>query len=337
MKTIAFFLITAFLIGCTHSKEIYFSDDIKVANAIEVPHQTLKGKLVISDAIGGTYLEIVDDYLLIATSKLDTLFHLYFLNGEYITGIGVRGNGPNDFINCRPTGQSYSDTTGCYVWINDVSAAELKRIDIERSVQEKSSRVDKHLMTLPMSVNAFYVNDSTVIQEVLEENNCKLVSFCNKQVMTEEVLYKIDQSPVTSYYGNISRIDEHNHLIISAMYSINQVNFLNYKTGKRFSACVGNVTPKEDIIDIHTGLSKWVYYANLRIADNFIYALYINQNYNDAYEKEKEVQLHVFDVQGRLCKIFILDEYIINIAIDETRKILYGLSGNDCIYAYALP
>lgn len=118
------------------------------------------------------------------------------------------------------------------------------------------------------------------------------------------------------------------------MHYINQINFYNYKTGKRFSACVGSITASQNILDKETGLSKWVYYADLQVTDKNIYALYLNQDYKDAYEKKKKVELHVFGKDGTLHEILSFDQYIIGISVDMSHGILYGLSYDDCIYAY---
>jgi hypothetical protein len=63
-------------------------------------------------------------------------------------------------------------------------------------------------------------------------------------------------------------------------------------------------------------------------------ALYLNQDYKDAYEKKKKVELHVFGKDGTLHEILSFDQYIIGISVDMSHGILYGLSYDDCIYAY---
>lgn len=77
-----------------------------------------------------------------------------------------------------------------------------------------------------------------------------------------------------------------------------------------------------------------MYYADLQVTDKNIYALYLNQNYKDAYEKKKKVELHVFGKDGTLHEILSFDQYIIGISVDMSHGILYGLSYDDCIYAY---
>lgn len=281
-------------------------------------------------------MEVVGQYLWVVTPRLNNLFHIYHADGSYITGLGVKGSGPNDFINCKPTGQSHVDDEQCTIWINDVSAAELKRIDIRESIKTGSCKVDKRLPVIPMSVNSFYINDSLTIQEILTENNYKLVSSSHREILTEEPCYKIDMSSPFSCYSNVSRMDERENLIVSAMHHINQINFFNYKTGKRYSACVGEITPRHYIVDKETGLGKWVYYADLQVTEKYIYALYLNQPYNDAYEQEKKVELHVFNKEGKLQEILSLEQYLIGISVDMSKNILYGLSYDDCIYVYNL-
>ena len=333
-KTTATLAFIVFCVGCTEVRDIYYSDDIKITDGVEVPHRTLNGKLLISELLGVSYMEVVGNYLLAFTPKLNNLFHIYDANGKYITEIGIKGNGPNDFVNCKPTGQSCVNKGVCNIWINDVSSAELKRIDLNESIRMGRCIIDKRLPVIPMSANSFYMNDLVAMQEVLTENNYKWVSSSNGRILTEDPCYKIKMSSPYSCYSNISRIDECENLIVSAMHYINQINFYNYKTGKRFSACVGSITASQNILDKETGLSKWVYYADLQVTDKNIYALYLNQDYKDAYEKKKKVELHVFGKDGTLHEILSFDQYIIGISVDMSHGILYGLSYDDCIYAY---
>ena len=51
-------------------------------------------------------------------------------------------------------------------------------------------------------------------------------------------------------------------------------------------------------------------------------------------KRKKKVELHVFGKDGTLHEILSFDQYIIGISVDMSHGILYGLSYDDCIYAY---
>ena len=55
-----FFLFIVFCFdGCTEVKDIYFSDDVISTDGAAVPHRPLHGKLLVSDVIGVSYMEVV--------------------------------------------------------------------------------------------------------------------------------------------------------------------------------------------------------------------------------------------------------------------------------------
>jgi hypothetical protein len=61
----------------------------------------------------------------------------------------------------------------------------------------------------------------------------------------------------------------------------------------------------------------------------------MNQEYNEAYSVEKEMEIHVFDWQGKAIFKYIVPQYITAISIDEDQHCLYGLAINDeHIYKY---
>ena len=81
-KTTATLAFIVFCVGCTEVRDIYYSDDIKITDGVEVPHRTLNGKLLISELLGVSYMEVVGNYLLAFTPKLNNLFHIYELNSK---------------------------------------------------------------------------------------------------------------------------------------------------------------------------------------------------------------------------------------------------------------
>lgn len=336
MKNILRFAILLSIWGCTSVPNVYFTDNLNQIHSSSVETVSLQGHLVLDGLYGISDMKIVQNYLCLTIPKLERMLHLYSLNGDSICSIGRRGNGPNDFINCCLNGQSSVDGENAYLWINDVSNAELKRIDLTKSIKNESCYVDKHVKTLPMSVNAFYINDSLVVQEVMTERNYNLFVGNADSISEYNTLYSIDVSGPFSYYKSIFRLDPSSSFLISAMQSINQINYINWKTKERISSCVGTITKWENIVDKKTGLENWTYYADLKVTNDCVYALYMDQNYNDSYEVEKPVEIHVFDKRGKLVKILNLDKYLVHFDIDENTSTLYGLMNDSEIYSYKI-
>lgn len=336
MKNILYVFLMFCLCSCNQTADIYFSNNMRHFKYDDVEVSSLQGQLVLDGLYGVSDMAVIGNYLCLVTPNLDKLFHFYTLDGDSVLALGVTGEGPNDFINTRLNGQLYADEKCAYVWVDDISSALLKRINLMESIHTGACVVDKLVKTYPMSMNAFYLNDSLVVQEVMAGANYELITYSNGKVKKKETMYLIDiPSPFSSYKSKMC-IDTSSSLLVSAMYSINQINYMNYLTGERFSSCVGESTKMENIVDEETGLEKWTYYTDIKVTKQYVYALYLNQDYETAYEKEKAVELHVFDKSGTLLRVFKLNQYILSFDIDERNSVLYGLVNDTEIYSYVL-
>lgn len=78
------------------------------------------------------------------------------------------------------------------------------------------------------------------------------------------------------------------------------------------------------------------YYCKLSGNDEYVYALYMNQTYEDSFAKPKEMEIHVFSWDGKLEKILKVKEYLLTIAVDDENKFLYGRDNNNNIFKYQL-
>ena len=248
MKTFYFSIIaSAFFISCNQKiSDIYFTENIKNVNPHKVESITLDGDLVLNDMIGIGNFETTNQYLCLFTTPLDTLFHLYSLDGSYLAAFGIKGQGPNDFGSVRANGIKNTEQGQEYLWINDVNAASLKRLNITESIKKNQCIVDSIIRITPMSINAFYSNNHSIIQEIMTPNNFELVIKKNEEVQKEE-LYKINTPHPFNTYKNTMRHNSDLNMLISAMVSINQINFLNLRTKERYSICVGEHTNMENI------------------------------------------------------------------------------------------
>ena len=258
------------------------------------------------------------------------------LQGDSVTSLGVRGNGPNDFINMQLKGQSCIDDNDCCLWVNDVSSAMLKRINLTKSIEKSTCVVDKKVKTYPTSVNAFYFNDSSVVQEMMTAGNYELFTCVNGKSVSHESLYLTDVQNPFSYYKSTMRLDLSSSMLVAAMNSFNQINFLNLRTGERTTSCWGEPVNMTDLVDKDSGLEKWVYYIDIELTENQIYALFMDQSQEDAFEKEKNMEIHVFDKVGHPLKVLELDRYACAFCIDNTGSVLYALVDDSQIYRYRL-
>lgn len=337
MQHLVLIVVAAVLLlpGCAKTDNCFTEQVCRYdANSVEVV--PLHGECVLDSLIAyNLNLVAVGDYLCLTTPRLDTLFHVYSLHGDLLASFGLIGQGPNDFANTQIKGQVGQGATGCYIWVNDVSSAALKRVNLTESVRAHTCKVDMIVKTYPMSVNAFYVNDSVVVQEVMSDSNYKLFTCKNGQAVSQETLYKEDVQTPFSVYKSEMRLDPSSDLLVMAMNSMNQVNFLHLKTGERLAACVGEQTDMEEVVDKDTQLEKWTYYVDVELTRSHVYAMYMNQDYSSSFSEEKEIDIHVFDKDGRLEKILRLDHYLWGFWIDDAETMLYAYNDSS-VYRYRL-
>src|SRR5699024_3062138 len=90
---------------------------------------------------------------------------------------GIRGQGPNDLLNSRPTGQKEIVNEEAFIWVNDISNNSIKKVNLSKSVFEQELLIDSALSTYPMTMNAFKLNDSTTICESMTHDNYTLIKY----------------------------------------------------------------------------------------------------------------------------------------------------------------
>ena len=121
------------------------------------------------------------------------------------------------------------------------------------------------------------------------------------------------------------------------MHSLNQINFINMQNGKRKSLIIGkDKLTYEKVIDKQTGLENHTYYCDLVVSADRIYALWMDQAYEDAFDVPKNQEIHVFDWSGKPIARWNIPEYIYKFTIDHTHQFLYGLGIEENVYRYPL-
>lgn len=324
--------------GCNNSKN-FFSNKVKIVDdKFEISNIISGEKLPVVDIYSISSLICFDEYLLILTPRANNVFNVLTLNGEIVSQFGTIGRANDEVVNCQFNGQIEKiDGDNC-IWINDVSKARIVLIDIDKSIEKNKIVIVKEMNTPPMSVYSFCVNDSVLVAEELTGNNFEFLKH-NILLNTffQEILYNDDSQNAFSLYKSIWRLDPHGNRIIGAMQSVNQINFYSIDDHERCSIVIGKQrTEKDKLIDAETGLPHTVTFCDLEMTDSYIYALYMNQDQDGAYEKVKPQELLVFDLDGNLDKVICLNEYIIDIAISRNEEYLYGRTPDDNIYRYKL-
>ncbi len=336
------FAVVVLLFTSCKETPLYFSDSLKEYKSSDVQHtDTLEGTTIIDEVMGAYSLSVVDSIICVANRQRDTMFSLFSLTGDSLATVGVLGQGPADFTSNRLNGQtSFTNHEGASVWVNDVNASALKRLNLTQSIAIGKSQVDSIIPIRPMVKNAYILGD-TLIQEVIGDGNYNIsLSSLGDKWTEEEPLYRlpVDFSDLFMFYnGTMAVSPDGKHLVI-ALSAINQINILEL-TGarKRLAISVGGVMPPAEVLDPETQTPSHGYYIDLALDDKYIYALYENLPYTASEDERQSTELHVMDYNGDLIAILPLDRFISAIAYSSADNSIYALAdATEAIVRYDL-
>ena len=331
-------IIAAILNSCGNQSH-YFGDSLKVYDYKEVDHsKELSGTPIIKEAIGAYSINVVDTIICLANHKTDLLFSLYNINGDSIVSIGRYGKGPSDFINNRMNRQNTIVNDNAGMWVVDVNAAALKHLTLTKSIRARESCVDSIIAIRPMVKNAYIAGD-TILQEIINEGNFNIsLSTVKGESFFEEPLYKytVNPSELFTFYDGSMGVSPDGSYLVSALSSINQVNILDLRTGRRRAVSVGGVKEPDDVLNRESMVPLRTYYSNLSLGDKYIYALYEDQPYINQDGENKKSVLHIIDYDGNIVSIIPLDRFLYSISYSEKNNSIYGLDDNETVWKYNL-
>ncbi len=324
------------LLSCAKApKTDYFSKDVQI---IQPSPSRLSGTLLIDSLLGISNVEVVDSFIVLISPRNEKLFNIFDFSGNPKGNFGLKGQGPNDLLNCRPTGQKETINHEVFIWVNDISNMSLKKVNLTKSILEQHLTVDDIISTYPMSLSAFKLNDSITVCESMTHDNYSLIKYdyINKSKLFEENIYLNPSENPFSLYKSLWRINHKNNIMVGAMLSINQLNLWDLDTDKKKSVVIGKPYLSDQIIDKESRLGNRTFFCDLEVSRDFIFALYMDQEYNLSYETPKEMTVFVFNWDLDLITSYVIDQYILDIAVDADQKKLYGVREDNSIFEYSI-
>lgn len=331
-------IVIIFFYGCNGRKNFFSNNVIMFDDKFEISSTIRGDKLPVANIFSISSLICLDEYLLVLTPRAKNVFNVLSLSGEILSQFGTIGRANDELMNCQFNGQIKEIDGHKCVWINDVTKTRMVLIDIDKSIQNNKITIIKEMKTPPKSVFCFCVNDSILISEQLRVNNYDLVEHnIVLNTFSENTLYIDDVANAFSLYKSIWRLDSYKSKMVGVMQSINQINIYSMVDHERYSIVIGEmITDKNELVDAETGLERRTAFCDLEMTNSYIYALYMNQEYKDAYEKSKPQEVLIFDWNGGLDRVIRLNEYIIDITVSSDGEYLYGRTLDDDIYCYKL-
>ncbi|WP_392420721.1 hypothetical protein ACF3OE_05175 [Capnocytophaga canis] len=336
-----YFILPLFFVFLSCSKEeraTVLPEKIKVENIEKVQRIKPKSKVLIDSVLGAFSIANDSKYIFLRvpeSSESKGLLQIFNKKGVLEASVLNRGGGPNDVINARIIKQRNEKNS---LWINDVTSRKLKLLNVSESISNQSAKIDEVVRFNEASAYAFFIKDSLFVLETMKNSNYWLTFFnpITETTVFDKPIYPNSSKHFTVLYQSIWAAKNDKTWIVGAMEALNQINFVSLvDTEKSFSVSLGSATDVEKAID-NEGVVKHAYYCDVATTSEYVFALKLDQVEEESYEIAKPVTVEVLDWNGKLKYVLEIDEYLLDISVDEELKKIYGLSSDDTIYEYEL-
>lgn len=272
-------------------------------------------------------LFVINDFLLVKNSNNSkNLLSVYDLTGKKYGAFANLGKARNEFTRGMSLTAQFDGKAFC---VNDVNTASLKEIDLKASLDSNKCVVKNVFSLGPRTMNSFYINDTLVVceQETRDNYGLFLINPQNKKVISKKKIYEPHKKPFNVYNSRMV-INKEKNKVAFAMRFVNQVNFMSLDSDwrKAVSLYDNAAMAKRE---------KREYYCDIATDGKYVYALYMNQTLDDAFEKEKDMEIHVMDWNGNLVKVLHSKEYLVKLAVDSNGT-LYGTDLDSNVYKYEM-
>lgn len=309
-----------------------------IKHITEVDKVRLEGEVVLEQDSGAIEIHLYDSILILRQLGDGDVFHLYKTEDLTPLGsIGKIGNGPEDFIGPRISDQFFLQDDDLHVLVFDARKSELRDLNISRSLKGKQTEfqlVDKMHPSLGLTQFLLLASDSTYVgnhgPEVYSRSKLLKVDSNDNIINTISLFPKLDGissiDPFEKYqlFFDYLRKKPDEDLFVSALTRFDQLDIFDQGLQNSISTRGPQAENKYNLSKLKQGELDRFYYRDVRVDENYIYALFHDQLISDASELEQDCEVRVFNWQGDLITTFIVD-YIINFAVDPKNQVIYGL------------
>ena len=332
MKTIYYYLLILYLFSsCNKSPNIY-SNNINIFS-FHSPI-TLSYDTIFQMPIGFEDVYIIDSLLLYITNQPNKLFQIYSEN-KNLASFGTKGKGPNEFLSISYNGQFSKTGNNIIFWINNIMKKELNAINLSQSIEKNTICISQKIRLPQISNNSIILSDSTIFLTI-EDYNTNTISniFYNHLTQKQKIqsLYQATKQDLQQTYGSIWEYNPYKKCLVTAMPSINQINFLYWENNQKYALTSGSLKDNTiESINQRPQNTTPYYYGRATTNSRYIYILH-SEN-----QKGKKA-ISVFDWERGLIKTLYTPESLSGIRVDSKNHYLYGfIYETEKIYKYKLP
>ena len=303
------FLSLFFISSCKNEtkKEISFSDIQSVVGE----------KIAIHERIYPDFFHIKSDYLIVSSSKTDTMLYVYSLPQlEFISSAGRKGRGPNE-IPLFPMFCNSESETSLYIW--GYTPSSLKKISFDEAgkfIYESDIRLNFY----DAFNNMYLEDDLSLIYYSPTELVIKKYSVKDRKI-TDEIIFKSDKT-LGSYNPEIGVADIGPSHIVYAFGFKKQINIYDKRNFELLTVLTDNESYDPPAPSEPQGIVRQYY--NIIAGDKRFYALSPSKRKDE--DSEGKTLMEVFDYKGNPVGKYEFDTFLNPCIIDEKRGYVYGYS-----------
>lgn len=283
-------------------------------------------------------LGILDNYLVLIDKYKSPQINFFSLRDLSLVGsYGNKGQGPGEFKTPFYHGQFEKKGGRIYYWLHDMARNRLVKLDLEKSLKDIAYEYET-LTVLPPDIyiplSIYQTSNKTLVGTSNSGNGRWFVyNQIDKTLLWQENFPEVSQVPTEPikkgmlYYGAISGSSDLTRFVNITRF-FRRLDFFN-DSGKLLNSTVfdtkGKPEPNFSNPNIFLPPGTMYYYFDIQSTDNYIYVL----NYDKPMEQEdtlNQVKIDVFDWQGNPVVQFVLNEHLMNFAVDEIGGKIYGIS-----------
>ena len=343
---VAFILFTSLYYSCNYKEE----DNIFLGKSRYITSFSdtlfLKGEKVTIENMGAINIDIIDSFLVFSSGSLDTFYNVYSKYTYQHYGHFIpQGRGDNELPTISYPIFWSNEKGHSLIYLDNRATGTVKAWDITQSCAKRTTvfsptPIDispvpgfQYLYPLQGSVYFLHGRDYNTMNDYYA-----LYDESKKQYSILDTVYLYPSGSVDDVFllNTFKSFNPSQQKYATAMQFFNQINLYSLKNPhKHYSLIVGKHPTHLEEVKTTAMPEKFEYYEDLTSTSSFLFAVYANRSRKDwALLENVPTEIQVFDWDGNACYLIQTQEKLASIAIDEERKLLYGMTLAETVYKY---
>lgn len=297
-----------------------------------------------ADSVSGPCLDGINGLQCAVDSAL--IFHLMDATGHSFRALDLRTSTHTDFLRIgRGPGEIWMGyfTAGrkkdvqTFVDVSAMNEGVLLSIDLGETLRTGQTVIADTVEVLPFSLASYVVGDQILSEVVNDEDIFSYKLYDREGQAVSRIMQPYGTDEYLAYYQPLfnasKRMKPDGTKLCLGMTYFDELNILDLQGDKHVCSSVSRRLKGPKIIreSIETGkIGEGIYYVNLSVTDEKIFALYLEKN----GPKEARSAIRVFSWDGRLEAVYHTKEPLGAITASEDGRTLYGVTGEEVLYVY---